>query len=107
MSRSRFSSIEVLESRIAPALLINGANLLGGSSPATGESSAGGNSATLVKVISGQAIVWYQDGDILGISVGPNASLEITGDVVGDIVANLLPNGRLSDSDHNPLNGED
>src|SRR4051812_31398326 len=43
-SRSRFTSLEVLESRIAPALLINGANLLGGGGPTTGESSAGGNS---------------------------------------------------------------
>jgi hypothetical protein len=107
-ARSRtHASLEVLESRIAPALLINGANLLGGGGPATGESSAGGNSATIVKVLSGSAIVWYNDGDIMGISVGPNASLEIQGNVLGDIVANLTASGRLSDSDGDPLNGED
>jgi hypothetical protein len=106
-ARSRFSSLEVLESRIAPALLINGANLLGGGGPSTGESSAGGNSATVVKVLSGTAIVWYHDNDIYGISVGPNASLEIRGDVKGDVVANLTAAGRLSDSDGDPLNGED
>ncbi len=64
---------------------------------------------TLVKVDAGEAIVWY-DGqlkEIVGISFGPNTSLEVTGDVFGDIVGNLLPNGRLSDTDNNPLNGED
>src|SRR4051812_17192766 len=100
-ARFRYSSIEALESRIAPALLVNGANLLGGSSPSVGETSAGGNSVPLVHVISGQAIVWYQDGHILGISVGPNANLEIQGDVQGDIIANLTAAGRLSDSDNN------
>lgn len=106
--RSRFhSSIEALESRIAPALLINGANLLGGGGPSTGESSAGGNSATIVKVFSGSAIVWYQDDHIVGISVGPNVSLEVHGDVLGDIVGNLTANGRLSDSNNDPLDGED
>ncbi len=106
--RSRFhSSIEALESRIAPALLINGANLLGGGGPSTGESSAGGNSATIVKVFSGSAIVWYQDDHIVGISVGPNVSLEVHGDVLGDIVANLTASGRLSDSNNDPLDGED
>src|SRR3954470_10820483 len=106
-SRSRFSSLEPLESRIAPALLINGANLLGGGGPSTGESSAGGNSATIVKVFSGSAIVWYQDDHIVGISVGPNVSLEVHGDVLGDIVANLTSSGRLSDSNNDPLDGED
>jgi len=52
--------IEPLEARIAPALLVNGANLLGGSGhPTTGETSVGGNSLTLVTVASGEAIVWY------------------------------------------------
>ncbi len=101
------SRIEPLEDRIAPALLINGANLLGGSSPSTGETSVGGNSVTVVKVISGQAIVWFEDGHIEGISFANNTSLVITGNVQYDIVGNLMPNGRLSDTDHNPLNGED
>lgn len=106
MPRS-YSSVEVLEARIAPALLINGANLLGGNGPSTGESSAGGNSLTVVKVLSGTAIVWYQDNHVVGISVGPNVNLEIHGDVEGDIVGNLTASGRLSDSDGDPLNGED
>src|SRR3954469_707826 len=116
-ARSRFhSSLEILEARIAPALLINGANLLGGGGPTAGETSAGGNSATVVKVLSGSAIVWYQDDfganstqtpHIVGISVGPNTSLEVHGDILGDIVANLTASGRLSDSDGDPLNGED
>ncbi|HEV7405571.1 MAG TPA: VCBS repeat-containing protein, partial [Chthoniobacteraceae bacterium] len=115
--RARFhSSLEALESRIAPALLITGANLLGGGGPSTGETSAGGNSATVVKILSGTAIVWYQDyfgpnstevPHIVGISVGPNTSLEVHGDILGDIVANLTASGRLSDSDNDPLNGED
>ncbi len=106
-SRSR-AFIEPLESRIAPALLINGANLLGGpNSPHTGETSVGGNSVTLVQVISGEAIVWFDGVNIEGISFGPNTNLVVTGDVHGDIVGNLLPNGRLSDTDGNPLNGED
>ena len=44
---------------------------------------------------------------ITGISVGPGASLEIHGNVFGDIIANLTASGRLSDSDNNPANGED
>lgn len=108
-AKPRFSksSIEVLEDRIAPALLINGANLLGGDSPATGETSVGDNSVTLVKVLSGRALVWFTGGIITSISVGPGTRLDITGDVFGDIVGNLEADGTLSDSDHNPANGED
>lgn len=106
---SRISTrIEPLEDRIAPALLVNGANLLGGAgNPTTGETSVGDNSVTLVKVLSGQALVWFDDGAIYSISFGPNTSLEIKGNVVGDIVGNLTAAGTLSDLDNNPANGED
>ena len=99
------SAAEPLESRIAPALLINGANYL--TSGQTGETSLGENAVTLVKVTSGSALVYFEFGEIVGISVGPNAGLEITGNVNGDIVGNLTAAGRLSDTDGNPANGED
>ena len=106
--KSKTQFIETLEPRIAPAILVNGANLLGGSgNPSTGETSTGANTVTLVKVISGQALVFYNNGNITGISVGQHTKLDITGDVQGDIVTNLDANGRLTDSDHNPINGED
>lgn len=99
--------IEPLEQRIAPALLVTGANLLGGSgNPATGEASIGGNSLTLVKVLSGEAIVWFDHGYIDAISVGPNTSLDINGNV-GTIVGNLTASGHLSNSGSNPSNGLD
>ncbi|MGB8170680.1 MAG: VCBS repeat-containing protein [Chthoniobacteraceae bacterium] len=106
---SRFStSIEPLEARIAPALLVNGANLLGGAgNPTSGDTSVGDNSVTLVKVLSGQALVWFENGNISSISFGPNTSLEIFGDIDGDVVGNLTAAGTLSDSDGNPVNGED
>ncbi len=100
-------SIEPLESRIAPAILVNGPNLLGAGNPATGEMSLGDNSVTLVKVLTGQVIVWYQDGNIASVSFGQGANFEIHGDVLGDIVGNLGPDGRLSDLDGDPVNGED
>jgi hypothetical protein len=106
VSRSS-NSIEPLEARIAPALLINGANLIvAGSSNSTGETSVGDNNVELVKVTSGSAIVWYNDGVVQAISFGPNTSLEVVGGV-GSLIGNLLSNGRLSDSDRNPANGED
>ena len=106
--KSKAQFIETLEPRIAPALLVNGGNLLGGSgNPTTGETSTGANTLTLVKVLSGQALVFYNNGTITGISVGQHTKLDITGDVAGDIVTNLGANGRLTDSDHNPINGED
>ncbi|HEX8312767.1 MAG TPA: hypothetical protein VF614_15705, partial [Chthoniobacteraceae bacterium] len=103
-----FSSIEPLEARIAPALMITGANVLGGAgNPTTGETSVGDNAAEIIKVVSGQALVWF-DGDVItGISVGPNTSLEIQGDVFGDIIGNLTSAGRLTDSDGDASNGED
>ncbi len=100
-------AIEALESRIAPAILVAGGNLLGGAgNPTTGEYSIGENSFVHIKVLSGQAVVWF-DGVIRGISVGPNVSLEIAGSVYGDIVANLDETGRLTDSDNDPTNGID
>ena len=101
---SRFAA-EPLESRIAPALLIHGANYL--TSGQSGETSLGENAVTIVKVTSGSALVYFEFGEIVGISVGPNAGLEITGNVFGDIVGNLTAAGRLSDSDGDPANGED
>lgn len=102
--------VEPLEPRIAPAILVQGGNLLGAKfGPTTGETSSGGNTVTLVEVLSGSALVFF-DGDsghITSISVGPNTKLDITGDVTGDIVANLDANGRLTDSDKDPSNGED
>lgn len=103
----RSSAIEPLEARIAPALLVNGANLLGGSGPSTGETSVGDHSATLVKVLSGQALVWFDGSSITSISVGPGTRLDISGNVYGDIVGNLKADGTLSDSDNDPTNGED
>lgn len=108
--KTHTTHIEVLEARIAPALLINGANLLGGAgNPTTGETSINGNTVVLVEVVQGQALVWYDSNfnSIAGISVGPNTYLKITGDILGDIVTNLGANGRLSDSNFNPLDGED
>lgn len=100
--------LEPLEQRIAPALLVVGGNLLGGSgNPTTGETSIGENTLSIIKVISGQAIAWFDGRNLTGVSVGPNTSLELKGDVFGDVVANLTAAGRLSDSDNNPLNGED
>jgi hypothetical protein len=102
------SRIEPLEDRIAPALLVNGANLLGGAgNPTTGETSVGDNAVTLVKVLSGQALVWFDNGVIHSISFGPNTSLDIHGDILGDLVGNLTAAGTLSDSNNNPADGED
>ena len=101
--------VEPLEPRIAPAILVQGGNLLGGNgNPTTGETSSGGNTVTLVKVLSGSALVFYDatHSAITSISVGPDTKLDITGDV-GDIVTNLTKSGRLTDSDGNPSNGED
>ena len=107
-SSRHHSSIEPLEARIAPALLVNGANLLGGAgNPSIGETSIGDTSVELVEVTSGQAIVWFLDGEINAISFGQNTTLEINGNVLGDLIGNLHTNGRLSDSDNNPANGED
>ena len=102
----RRTLIEPLEQRIAPALLVVGANLLGGSgNPKSGSSSIGGNTVTVVTVLSGEAIVWYDGpGGIPAISVGPNTSLDIYGDV-GTIVANLTASGHLTNSSNNPANG--
>lgn len=112
-----FARIEPLEQRIAPALLVCGANLLGGDNPSIGESSIGQNNYVEVKVLTGQAIVWFDGTHITGISVGPNVTLDITGDVGpsnsvtagawGSIVANLDANGHLTDSDGDPSNGAD
>ncbi len=106
-----FACIEPLESRIAPALLINGANLLGGAgNPHSGQTSIGGNEVTLVTVAAGQAVVWFEDGFITGISFGPNTALDIHGDVFGDIIGNLTASGRLSDSNAatiGAIDGED
>jgi len=99
--------IEPLEQRIAPALLVTGGNLLGGpGNPTSGQGSIGGNTVTRVQVLSGEAIVWYNHGAIDAISVGPNTSLDIWGDV-GAIIGNLTASGKLSDSDNNPSNGLD
>lgn len=108
MKPDSLPAIEPLEDRIAPALLVTGANLLGGAgNPSVGEGSTGDTALTIVKVLTGQAIVWYTGSHIEGISFGPNTTLDISGTIFGDVVGNLEANGRLSDSDHNPLNGED
>lgn len=107
-SACSFSSIEILESRIAPALLAYGANLLGGAgNPTTGEQSVGEDSVTLVKVLSGQALVYYAEGRIYGISAGDGASIQVYGNIRGDVIGNLGPNGYLSDSDGDATNGRD
>ncbi|MGC3991718.1 MAG: VCBS repeat-containing protein [Chthoniobacteraceae bacterium] len=101
--------IEPLESRIAPAVLVNGANLLGGGHSDSGYTSIGGNAVTLVKVTSGEALVWFDAStqEITGISVANGTKLDITGNVYGDIVANLTSSGHLTDSDNNAANGYD
>lgn len=101
--------LETLEPRIAPALLVHGANLLGGGEDSTGETSLDGDSFTVVRVSGGQALVWFDAStqSITGVSLGHLSSVEIFGDVKGDIVTNLAANGRLSDSDNDPSNGED
>jgi len=111
MSRSRrilSSSLEPLEARIAPALLIVGANLLGApGGPSTGSTSIGGYSVTVAQVLAGEAIVWWDGSNIDAISYGPNCKLDITGNVLGDIVGNLTASGQLSNSMKTPLNGLD
>jgi len=115
------TAIEPLESRIAPALLVNGANLLGAGGPSTGETSVGDHASLVVKVSAGQAIVWFDGENITGISVGPGVKMDVYGGVGilvqkldgtleferGDIVANLTKDGHLTDSDNDPTNGED
>jgi hypothetical protein len=77
--------------------MITGANVFGGAgNPSTGETSVGDNAAEIIKVVSGQALVWFDGSFITGISVGPNTSLEIRGDVFGDIIGNLTAEGRLT-----------
>lgn len=108
--KKTFQFIEPLESRIAPAVLVNGGNLLGGNgNPTSGETSSGGNTVTLIKVLHGEALVFFDSTlrQITAVSVGKHTQLDITGNIFGDIVTNLLPNGRLTDSDKDPSNGED
>lgn len=106
-ARRCHSTIEPLETRVAPAVLVNGPNLFGGlGNPSVGEMSLGENSVTLVKVYGGQIVVWFQDGGISAVSFGDGANFELFGNV-GDIVGNLDSNGRLSDADNDPSNGED
>ena len=101
--------LEVLEERIAPAAVVlsQGGNLL--STGDQGQLSLGDQSAVLVKVLGGKALVFWdaQDKVIKGISVTTNVNLEIHGNVAGDIVTNLLSSGSLTDSDNNPANGLD
>jgi hypothetical protein len=107
--KSCYQFIEPLEPRIAPAILVQGGNLLGGKgNPTTGQTSAGGNTVTLITVVKGEALVFFNSAteSITSISVGANTKLDITGNVIGDIVTNLLPDGQLTDSDHNAVNGE-
>lgn len=101
--------LEALEERIAPASIVlsQGGNLL--SAGDEGRLSTGDQSATLVKVLAGKALVFWdaQDKVIKGISVTTGIKLQINGDVGGDIVTNLLSSGSLTDSDNNPSNGLD
>lgn len=102
--------LESLEPRIAPAVLVHGANLLGGpDNPSTGEASLDEDAFTVIKVHGGMALVWFDavSSSITGISLGNGANIEVFGDVQGDIVTNLTSDGRLSDSDNDPSNGED
>lgn len=97
-----------------PALLVHGANVLGGTvdgvaQPRTGEESLGDSAHLAVEVHSGQIIVWYDAAmtDITGISVGRNAVFDVHKVIAGDVVSNLAGNGRLTDSDNDPSNGLD
>jgi hypothetical protein len=122
MFRTNFHrhSFEVLESRIAPASVIDGTFVQGqvGSridlSAGEGLSTGGDNGGSyMLFVEQGRCLVFTTDlnnngqldfNEITGISAGNGLSLICFADIHGDIVTNLKPNGFLSDSDSNAAN---
>lgn len=107
--KSHLALLEQLEARIAPAVLVHGANLLGGAdNPSTGETSLDENAFSVVKVSGGMALVWYDAAteSITGISASNGAVIEVWGDILGSVVGNLTSSGLLSDSDGDPTNGQ-
>jgi hypothetical protein len=115
-----YHSFEVLESRIAPAAVIDGVfragqvgtriELLAGEGLSTGGNEGG---AYMLFVEQGRCLVFTTDlnnngqldyNEITGISAGDGLSLICFADIHGDIVTNLKPNGFLSDSDNNAAN---
>lgn len=104
--------LEELEPRIAPAgvVLANGGNLLSaGDQGSLSEPDADSDATVLVKCTAGKALVFWDStaSQIKGISVSNGTNIEILGNVHGDIVTNLLPNGLLTDTDGDVTNGLD
>jgi hypothetical protein len=113
-------SFEVLESRIAPAAVIDGVfkagqvgariELTAGEGLSTGGDLGG---AYLLFVEKGRCLVITTDlnnngqidfNEITGIAAGDGLRLIAFADIHGDIVTNLKPDGFLSDSDSNAAN---
>jgi hypothetical protein len=108
--------IELLEARIAPAVIAGAPNgeflLKAGDILGTAGEGAG---AYLLKVEKGQALVYTQDfnndgvlnfNEITGISAGDGLRLVSFVDINGDIVTNLQADGKRTDSDGS-IAGED
>lgn len=117
------SFLETLEDRIAPAGL-SGVTWKTASFDTpillkAGEGlsdSAGGTGGYMLHVAAGQALVFLSDlngngrvdpNEITGIAAGDGLRLTAFVDINGDIATNLRPDGTLTDSDANPLNGND
>lgn len=114
--------LEVLEPRIAPAGLADidfkavtvGSSILLRAGEGLSTSDLGGS--YLLYVEKGQALVFTTDlnannsvdfNEITGIAAGAGLQLTSFVDINGDIVTNLTPSGRLTDSDSNAANGYD
>ena len=114
--------LETLEPRIAPAGLSDGdfqAAPVGSSILLTageGLSTSDTGGSYLLYVEKGQAVIFTTDlnannkvdfNEITGIAAGDGLRLTSFVDINGDIVTNLNPNGRLTDSDGDASNGYD
>lgn len=114
--------LEVLEPRIAPAGLADidfkavtvGSSILLRAGEGLSTSDLGGS--YLLYVEKGQALVFTTDlnannsvdfNEITGIAAGAGLKLTSFVDINGDIVTNLNPSGRLTDSDSDAANGYD
>lgn len=116
------SFLETLEERIAPAAL-SGVNWKPASFDAPiplkageGLSDSASGGGYMLHVSAGQALVFLTDlngngqvdpNEITGISAGNGLRMTAFVDISGDIVTNLRADGTLTDSDANPLNGND
>lgn len=117
------NSLEILESRIAPASAIATAQIIpaivGGPTvlhAGQGLGTAGANSGTyLLYVEQGDALVFTTDfnnnglvdfNEITGISAGDGLRLTSFVNIYGDIVTNLDANNTLTDSDNDTSNND-